>query len=393
MVYVLNKKGQPLVRMGSVIFCLIMLIHVGISSSINAATLPTQTITEEKEFTSADKEPIYKGFSTVISKGDKQYELTDISYKRIGTEKDSNTVSKTTTRTKTGLNGKYYSVGQTDTITENGKEYVAKIINVTYNESTEGNRWGEVSGNKDYGLQTDKPTPPNTMTLSYYDSGTGETLSIDAPLTELKQTSSQWQDYSYIDIEVSNYTDSKYMFEGNVINNDGRTVLPESYYSTLLRLAGMNDGKHRISSVYWMGGAYQNGSVKNRQARANIQAYSASYTAFYYKKFSLNNITTFDANIEYQYDAPVQGNQPLYRYTATATYSMISRETTAQIESPNHKAATGDESQREKPTQEEVVKTITTLSLLLVLCAGFVILIMFLLTKFKLRKKDFAKRK
>ena len=369
-----------------------LLLSVVLLNPIGAATSGAQTVIEQKDFTTTDKEPKYTGFSTVISKGNDQYELTDIQYKNKGTVGGSGrTESRTTTRTENGLSSKSYAVGQTHTINENGKSYEARIINVSYETNTEGNRWGEVSGSKDYGLQTEKPDVPNTMALDYYDSGTGQTLTINAHLTSLEQTSSQWQDYSYIDIEVSNYTDSKYMFDGNVITNNGSTVLPESYYSTLLSLAGMNDGKHKISSIYWLGDAYKSGSVRNRQARADIQAYSASYTAHYYERFSLDGLTTYNATIEYEYNVPIESDQTLYKYTATATYTLIQK-ATERISEANSEAkkATADEA-RKKIEQETVVKTITTLSLLLILCLGFVILIMFLLTKFKLRKKDFVR--
>lgn len=368
-----------------VLAILLCLFSITLSVSCGATDKKDfEVITRNKEFTSTDKEPKYDGFSTIISEDGKQYELTDIEYKRNGTVESGKTVTRTTSRTVNGLTNKSYSAGQTDTISENGKEYKARITNVEYETNTDGNRWGEISGSKDYGLQTEKPSVPDTMALNYYDSGTGQTLTIDAHLTELEQTSSEWQYYSYIDIEVSNYTDSKYMFEGNVIKNNGNAVLPESYYSTLLNLAGMNDGNHRISSVYWLGDAYKNGSVKNRQARADIQAYSASYTAHYYEKFSLDGITTYNATINYEYDAPVDDDKPVYKYTATAMYKPVIK-------------ATEENNNPTEPTKEikteTVVKTITTLSLLLVLCAGFVILIMFLLTKLKLRKRDFISYK
>ena len=353
----------------------------GLSFPISAATDSERTITKEKEFTSTEKDPEYDGFTTVITENGKRYELSDVQYENNGTVESSKTVNSTTTRTITRLNSKSYSVGQTDTITENGNEYKARITNVSYETNTEGNRWGEVSGSKDYGLQTEKPSAPGTMELSYYDSSTGQTITVDAPLTDLEQTSSQWQYYSYIDIEVSNYTDSKYMFDGDIIYNDGNTVLPESYYSKLLSMAGMNDDNHKISSIYWLGAAYKNGSVKNRQARAEIQAYSASYTAHYYKKFPLDGVTTYDATIEYEYDIPIEDNQPVYKYTAIAKYTLIVQSTESK-----------ESVERERTNTETVVKTITTLSLLLVLCAGFVILAMFLLTKFKLRKKDFYRK-
>lgn len=369
----------------SCVLTVLLTLMTAVPTGAAVATEPAeQTISKDKEFTSTDKEPKYDGFTTIITENGEQYELTDIQYKSNGTVDSGKTVSRTTTRTVNGLSRKSYSVGQTDTISENGKEYKAKIINVDYETNTTGNRWGEVSGSKDYGLQTEKPSAPDTMALSYYDSETGQVFVIDAHLTSLEQTSSEWQDYSHIDIEVSNYTDSKYMFEGNVINSNGSTVLPESYYPTLLSLAGMNDGNYRISSVYWLGEAYKNGSVKNRQARADIQAYSASYTAHYYEKFSLDGITTYDATIEYEYDVPLEDDQPVYKYIATATYTLIKPEPATV----KPKAAVENAREIEPET---VIKTITTLSLLLVLCLGFVILIMFLLTKFKLRKKDFVR--
>lgn len=357
----------------------ILFITVG-GSSLTAAE-SNQTILREKEFTSTEKSPDYNGFSTVITEDGKQYELSDIQYKNNGLLKSGNTVSKTAIQTKTGLSSKSYAVGQTDLIYENGKEYTARIINVSYESNTEGDRWGEVSGSKDYGLQDKKPSVPDTMALDYFDSETGQSLIIDAHLTNLEQTSTQWQYYSYIDIEVSNYTDSKYMFEDNVIKNDGRTVLPQRYYDDLLSMAGMNDDKHRISSIYWLGDAYKSGSVRNRQARAEIQAFCASYTAHYYERFSLEDITTYNATIEYEYDIPVEDDQSVYRFTAIATYTLVERET---------ESFTSTDDERKQHIQEEtVVKTITTLSLLLILCLGFVILVVFLLTKFKLRKKDF----
>ena len=374
-------------RVSISICSLLLLIMFSLTAviPISALTGSDHTITKEKEFTSEDKKPEYKGFTSIISENGKEYELTDIQYTNKGTVNSGKTITKSTSLTKTGLNNKSYIVGQMEKISDNGNSYEARITDVIYETNTEGNRWGEVSGSKDYGLQSEKPSVPDTMPINYYDSDTGHTLTVEAHLTDLEQTSSQWQYFSYIDIEVSNYTDSKYMFEGNVINNDGRTVLPESYYSVLLDMAGMNDDKHRISSIYWLGDAYKSGSVKNRQARADIQAYSASYTAHYYERFSLDDITTYNATIKYEYEVPVEDDRPIYKYKATATYTFIEQETEAIV-------STADENKPIIP-KETVIKTITTLSLLLVLCLGFVILVMFLLTKLRLRKKDFKHRR
>lgn len=373
-------------------FKIILLISVVfiLSSSIlvvNAADIITKT----EEFTSESKEPEYDKFEKTIKTEGETYQLKNIDYDLLSTDKKTEDVDRETMVTKNNLSDRSYRVGQTDTITVDGKSYSATLIDVQYETIMKQQRYGEVSGTKEYGLQTSKPSPPDTISLPYYDADTGKNYIISAPMMELKTTSSIWQDFTYIDIVVSNYTDNQFVFNGNVIKHNGNSVLPSNYYSELLSMAGFNDNTHKISNISWSGGAYKSGSVTYRNARANIQAYASSYTAYYYKRFELEDAPSYNAKLKYKYKEE-NVIKTVYNYKATASYELMSKEESTK-ENVNE---TVEQETTNAPFREYdvefTVKAVTTISLLLAMSLAVVLLVMFLLAKLKLRKADRVKK-
>lgn len=373
-------------------FKIILLISVVFLFSSTAVVNAAETITKTEEFTSESKEPEYDKFDKTIKSEGKEYQLNNIDYELLSADKKTEDVERETTVTKNNLTEKIYQIGQTDTVTVDGQNYRATLIDVQYETIMKQQRYGEVSGTKEYGLQTSKPTPPSTISLPYYDADTGRNYTISAPMTELKTTSSLWQDFTYIDIVVSNYTDSQFVFNGNVIKHNGDSVLPSNYYSELLSMAGFNDSKHKISSISWSGEAYKSGSVTYRNARANIQAYASSYTAYYYKRFELEDAPSYNAKLIYKYKEE-NVLKTVYHYKATATYELIAKEeSTIENVEETVEQETTNVPFREYDTAF-TVKAVTTVSLLLAMSLAVVLLVTFLLTKLKLRKTDRTKNK
>lgn len=365
------------------------IIILSVLTLLGTASLPVKAeekhLTKSATFTSESQKPNYDGFAKEIEENGVSYQLSDISYKKIDESQKTENQDKTTSVHKTGLRSKSYQVGASEPITVDNKDFTGTITKVDYTDMTIRGRTGEVSGSQDYGLRIDKPEPPQTKVLQYYDGDTGQTLNIEAPLTNLEQTSSQWQDYTHIDIVVSNYTDTQFMFNGKIINHNGTTVLSSSYYSELLSMAGLSDSNCKISSVTWISDSYKEGNVRYRNARANIQAYSCSYTAHYHKSFSLPDVPVFDADITYAYSTE-KVLKTVYTYTATAVYL------------PQKQESSSAEETTQEPTrairQSSVpitVKAVTTLSLILVLSLAFVLLALFLLTKIKSKDTKLSK--
>ena len=233
---------KPMI-MTIIISALLIIIPI----SVNAAE---STIKKTAEFTSESTSPKYDKFEKKINSNGSSYELDDVSVEKIGEEKKTQLQDKTTTQTKSNLSSKSIQIGSTENITVDGKSYVGKVTDVVYQDNTKINRTGEVNGSEDYGLRVDKPTPPSTKSLPYYDAETGQNMNINAPMTELKKTSEQWQKYTYINITVSNYTDTQFMFNNKKINHNGSTVLGSDYYSELIGMAGLSGSNYRVSSVY-----------------------------------------------------------------------------------------------------------------------------------------------
>ena len=370
------------------VFTLVLAAFVTLSLS-STAVYAEEEITRTAEFTSESKSPQYSDFPSELEDNGDVYKLGDVTCEKTGEEKKTARQDKTTTVNKTGLKSKSYSVGATESITVDGKNYTGTVTDVKYRDRTARNRTGEVSGTENYGLRVDKPTPPSSKSLPYYDNLTGQSFNVDAPLTRLEETNSQWQDYTYIDIVVSNYTDSQFMFNDKIIHHNGSTVLDSSYYPELLSMAGLNGNSYKISSINWIGDSYKSGNVRYRNARANIQAYSCSYTAHYYKSFSLSDVPLYDAEITYSYS---QENviKTVYKYRATAHYSLV-KTTEAQTEKQTEVQTTEEittvpqTQPQTEPSKEEpiTVQTVTTISLILVLSLAFVLLGFFLLTKIK----------
>lgn len=359
---------------------LVMVLCISISTECFFAT--EKSITKTKQFQSESTDPTYDDFDKTIIENGNEYELKNIDYKKIDTEKKTEKKDKTTVITKNGLSSKSYKVDSEasyyhDTVTVDGIDYSGTLVNVEYENHTKTNRKGEVSGTKNYGLRATKPTPPSTQSLSYYDSDTGQSYNVNAPLIRLETTDEKWQEYTYIDIVVSNYTDTQFMFNNKIVKHNGTTVLGKEYYNELLNMAGLTNGNYKVSSVSWTGNAYKSGNVKYRNARANIQAYSCAYTAYYYKSFGLEDIPVYTAKLTYKY-SDEKVIKTVYTYEAVATYELIESNTTTIPETTSIS------------TKDEVhitATTITTISLLLVISLGFVLLTMFLLTKVKSKNK------
>ena len=365
-------------------------IVVTLSALLALSAFPIPVSAENKvirtaEFTSDSQTPYYKDFPSEIEEQGKKYKLGDISYEKLSEDKKTSSQEKTTTVNKTKLQNKSYSVGSTETITVDGKTYAGTVIDVSYTDMTVGNRTGEVNGSQDYGLRVDKPDAPATKSLPYLDELTGQSFNVDAPMTKLEQTGSQWQDYTYIDIVVSNYTDSQFMFNDRIIHHNGSTVLDSSCYPELLSMAGLQGNSYKVSSVNWIGESYKSGNTRYRNARANIQAYSCSYTAYYHKAFSLPDVPSYNAKITFKY---TQENvlKTIYKYKAIGYYTLV----------PVQKKQTV-ETEKTNPTEPIVesppitVKTVTTISLILVLSLAFVLLGFFLLTKLKSKDTKLSK--
>ena len=345
-------------------------------------------ITETANFTSEDTVPVYKGFDEEIIRDDKLYTLKNITYTKTDENKQTENEEKTTQVIKEGLNSKIYELDSSASyyhskIEVDGKEYECTLIDVEYDNQTRTGRSAYVEGTEEYGLRTDKPNPPKTKVIQHYDSDTETMLDIEAPLIELKTTSTEWQDYTYIDITVNNYTDTQYMFYGNIVKHNNDTVLPSEHYGKLLEVAGFNNEGYRIEKVQWTNEPYKKGNVKYRQSRAYIQAYACSYTAYYYKQITLPDIPAYRATLTYKY-ADTNVIKTIYSYCATAHYELVDITEETSV-------ATLDEPKKNDVKDEipVVVKTITTISFLLVFSIIVVIVAMFLLTK--VRKHKFGK--
>lgn len=371
------------------IVILIFIIIFSISfSCVDYNASENNVIMKTAQFTIENNNPKYDKFSAEIEESGKKYELSDIAYNLLDTNKKTVQEEKTITIVKDDLSSKIYSVDSNasyyhQNLNVDGKEYLGTLINVEYENHTKTNRYGEVSGSKNYGLRSSKPSPPSIMSLQYYDSETGQTLTVDAPMTSLETTSSEWQDYTYIDITVSNYTDTQFMFNNKIVKHNGDTVLPDKYYGELLDMAGLSSSNHKIKSVYWIGDSYKQVNIKYRKARADIQAYSCAYKAHYYKRFSLNDIPTYTATLTYKY-AKENIIQTEYKYVAVATYELI------EVETTQHPTTEPISTRDEIPV---AVKTITTISVLLATSLIFVLLFMFLLAKIKTKNFRYKKRR
>lgn len=363
------------------VIVVLLTISLFLSLSTECCLATEKSITKTKEFQSESTEPSFDDFDKVITENDNRYEFKAVNYKLIDTEEKTEKEDKTTTIEKNGLSSKSYKVDSEasyyhETVTVDGQDYSGTLVKVDYDNHTKTNRKGEVSGTKEYGLRATKPVPPSTRSLPYYDSDTGQSYNVDAPLVRLETTDEKWQNYTYIDIVVSNYTDTQFMFNNKIIKHNGTTVLGSEYYDELLKMAGLSGSNYKISSVSWSGNAYKSGNVKYRNARANIQAYSCAYTAYYYKSFELDDIPVYTAKLTYKYSEE-DVVKTIYTYEAAATYELIEEDTTVPEET---NTSTKDEVQI-------TAKTITTISLLLVISLGFVLLSTFLLTKVKSKNK------
>lgn len=345
-----------------------------------------EEIIKTAEFITSSKDnPSYDKFDKQIKEDGDDYELIKTKYKFLDAIVKTSKHNRTTEIVKSNLTSKSYTLDENTSyyhkkIKVNNKEYQGTLAKVEYDDHTKTNRYGEVSKTKSYGLRTNKPNPPSSMVLEYYDNDTGQTISVDAPLVSLKTTQEKWQDYTYIDIVVSNYTDTQFMFNNKIVTHDENSVLPSTYYDELLSMAGLSGDNYKVSNIIWSGSVYTNGKMKYRNARAKIQAYSCAYTADYYKKFNLDDIPVYTAHLTYKYSEEMIVKTE-YKYQVTAVYRKIKNENTNEPTTQQHTEPLKNEKNK------QVVKALTTVSVLLVISLIFVLLFMLLLTKIKSKKQ------
>ena len=335
-----------------------------------------ENIIKTAEFTTLNDEKVdYGGFQKSIEENEKKYNLSDIKYEEQSTNKEEVKETKKVDDAIGNLTSKNYRVDEnadyyTKKVKDGNKEYTAVLVSVKYDDNTMTSRTASVSGEQNLGYSTNQPSVPKTMQLSYYDSPTGKTYTVDAPLTSLETTGNSWIDAQYIDITVYNYTPTQYMINDRLIKHNENTVMSSDEYNLILDMAGYSRDLYKVKRVYWTSDPYNNGPVKNRNARADLQAFASYYTAYYGQSINLDDIPSYTAHLEYQYEA-VKKTDIIHHYKAIATYKIDETTTT--------------EATTEK--QPEISTPVFfTISLFLALSILTVIIIILILAKKKKRK-------
>lgn len=353
----------------------LFLYSFNFSPSVYAET--QKMITKTAEFTTLNDEvPEYNDFEQIIDQDGNKYQLKSINYKEMSSEKKENKETKTVTDTKDNLTSKQYSLDEnadyfTKSVKDGEREYTATLKSVNYDNNTMTNRTATVSGVQNLGYYTSQPETPQTMQLTYYDAPTDKNYTVNAPLTEVKTSGNSWIDAQYIDITVYNYTSTQYMFGDQIIHHNGDTVMPSEKYNLILDMAGYNTNLYKIKKVYWTSEPYDNGPIKNRNARADLQAYASYYTSYYGQSIKLDDIPSYTAHLEYEYEA-ITKTITVHKYKAIANYQPVEEVTEPKT--------------TEKTIIQQSAPVVITVSIFFALAILTVLIIALILAKRKKKK-------
>lgn len=279
-------------------------------------------ITIEKTFTSNSADAKFE-FDEEIKQDGKKYKFKGASYDIVSQEALTENQIKTETVDYKNLYQKE-DVNAEDTITVNqdGKEITLNFKDVTYSDTVIENRTAKVTAYTDYDFKTVKPTPNQTKTVSYYDKATGQTVTRDLALKELKVKSDwAWRPDLTIPITFSFYDSEYYKLGDKYIPYNDKTPALNGYENDLLKELKLDPYKYRITSVEWDGAAFKSGDVLYRKAIAKGERYTANYVAYYESNINLPNANGYNAVANYETQITVPTGSVEYTIKATAVYT------------------------------------------------------------------------
>lgn len=147
-------------------------------------------ITIEETFTSDSADAKFN-FDEEIKQDGKKYKFKGASYDIVSQEAlTENQVKKETVDYK-NLYQKDLEVEDTIKVIQDGKEVTLNLKDITYSDTVIKDRTAMVTAYTDYDFKTVKPTPNKTKTVSYFDKATGQTVTRNLDLKELK-VKSDW---------------------------------------------------------------------------------------------------------------------------------------------------------------------------------------------------------
>lgn len=244
----------------------------------------------------------------------------------VSTDNNVGILQKEVTKTKVIIKDDLYAktdVSFNDTITVNDNVYT--LQDVTYEDDVITTRAITLSETINYGYQTYKPSPADTVTVEYYDNklavtedniidvatintsdtaSGGELLEYTLPMTEFAMCEDwQWRDDFVATMTIYNYNSAYYQLqEGVYMPYNDTSPQISGFEPYLLQYLGLSEEYYKITSAAWVGDTYYNSEgVLCRNAELYGQRYTATYNANYKNTVLLPNVEGFKATATYTY--------------------------------------------------------------------------------------------
>lgn len=298
-------------------------------------------------------------FAEEIVEGGRIYQLGDVNYTVINEEPvtEKEPVIKSVTSDPIPAEEQYQPP---ETLEEDGITY--QLDSVTQQNTITAVAYHQaVTGTTTYDHPVDAGNVPKEKTVTAKNEATGEEVTVTCKLDRVEPSDSR-QVTKTFPVTYYDYGADAYVFNGHEIANDDNRPALNGYEAELLASAGYDASAWSITSIEWSGEPYESSGQICRDAVATISGQQQNYTAYY-----TGSITGEEQQASY-YTAVYTGtkeiiveNQNKYHIRATAEYEL-------QPEAENKVA--------------EILKAIS-IGLGILVLAGLVILILYILSKHK----------
>jgi hypothetical protein len=207
-------------------------------------------------------------------------------------------------------------------INDESFEGEAVLKEVTYAENVIKDRTASTTESYDYGFQSSKPIPPDTLDVLYHDESSNSDVLTKLNFVKLNESNAQWEDNIHVEQTYrSIYVDEYLLNDGTrlVFNCDQPEY--EGFEDVLLEHMRLKKENYRIVGSKWIGDIKTSEGQTTRIAQYTVNRYVKEYSAVYSGSFELPNILTYDATAHYVGDIEKQVPDGIdYTVKAIVTY-------------------------------------------------------------------------
>ncbi len=187
-----------------------------------------------------------------------------------------------------------------------GKLQVFKLKGIEYIADEITNRKATVTGSVYYPLMTTSPIPPTLKQFDYVDKeNNNSVVKANLDLQSISAPRFEWLNDFSIDVEVTGYNASYFLFAGNLIPKTHEKPLLLGYEQNFLNHLKLDTNSYKLLYSEWLGEEYTENGVIKRKARFTGERYVSNFTATYQSVVTLPSMQGYKAIATYEYEKPL----------------------------------------------------------------------------------------